>query len=624
MEKQQLYINGVAVDMPADSIKFKVESNILSDADKVMTAHSYTIVLPRTLRNDGIFKQAYIPAVNSGGDVTHTYLDASLYVDGVPMFQEGKAVLTKIDDKGYNISLVWGLVGVFDVIKEEGLKLNELASSAYWNESTMATWIKLTQYPDPTWQYNSGMSDIIYNTLDDDSKDLADAKPWAMPVVGAQEIINKIVSVYGVALDFSPWMQSEIARLYHPLNSLRSMGEDEKCTIRMLGDMVWNNNQWSLNVKQFVYDSNNDISFGSLASNINGATNGKIANNVLNTAGNHTIIYGVDAKKGVSIKSMRIRGSCELGIAFYKKYGSDEEIEVNGTWSAADSTYTIDYTFYDFKVEEGHNIFHLQAPAHGIGSVAPFQDLEVLIEVTEIEDADRGDFWCYERNYPNVSVMDYLSEILAHCGGVIVGSITKPASVKIMQLDEIAERTPTILDIQGVNTVEMSLNDLAQKNKYLHSENDDEDLPYLAEGVVFTNDNTIKVERDAFKSSFKVPRYDYIKNFSVERKEDSTKYRATWNDAGDYIAGVEDKTTYSLLCNTGQDFSRVIARNYIYYDKLAKRPKVVEVSARLTLVQLLSLDLGRPVYVPQLSRKYLVVSVESVESENYKFRMIQL
>ena len=35
MSKQQLYINDVAVDMPAEEIKLKVESNIFSDASKI-------------------------------------------------------------------------------------------------------------------------------------------------------------------------------------------------------------------------------------------------------------------------------------------------------------------------------------------------------------------------------------------------------------------------------------------------------------------------------------------------------------------------------------------------------------------------------------------------------------
>ena len=120
MRKQQLYINGKAVDMPADEIKIKVESNIFNDADKIKTAHSYNIALPRTMTNDSIFLDAFVPSADTGGKSTHRYLTASLHVDGVPLFSNGRAVLTSVDDKGYNLTLLWGILGVFDEIQWHG------------------------------------------------------------------------------------------------------------------------------------------------------------------------------------------------------------------------------------------------------------------------------------------------------------------------------------------------------------------------------------------------------------------------------------------------------------------------------------------------------------------------
>ena len=101
MSRQQLYINDVAVDMPSDTIKIKVESNLFSDASKLMTAHSYNIALPRTINNDAIFANAFVPAADTGGKYTHNYLKASLCIDGVPLFEDGKCVVDGVDDKGY-------------------------------------------------------------------------------------------------------------------------------------------------------------------------------------------------------------------------------------------------------------------------------------------------------------------------------------------------------------------------------------------------------------------------------------------------------------------------------------------------------------------------------------------
>ena len=111
MSKQQLYINGNVVDMPNEAVKIKVESNLFSDASKLMTAHSYNIALPRTINNDAIFGNAFVPSADTGGNTTHRYLSASLFMDGVPLFEGGKAVLESVDEKGYNINLFKLLFG---------------------------------------------------------------------------------------------------------------------------------------------------------------------------------------------------------------------------------------------------------------------------------------------------------------------------------------------------------------------------------------------------------------------------------------------------------------------------------------------------------------------------------
>ena len=199
MSKQQLYINGNVVDMPNEAVKIKVESNLFSDASKLMTAHSYNIALPRTMTNDSIFANAFVPAADTGGKTTHKYLKASLHMDGVPLFTDGKAVVTSVEDKGYNLTLLWGLVAIFDEIKREGLNLCDLPLSSHWDDATMSPlteWLQLPQYDAQVPQYHSGMTSEIYNTLDDESKTLANSKPWILPSVAATTILNKIRQVY--------------------------------------------------------------------------------------------------------------------------------------------------------------------------------------------------------------------------------------------------------------------------------------------------------------------------------------------------------------------------------------------------------------------------------------------
>ena len=231
MSKQQLYINGNVVDMPNEAVKIKVESNLFSDASKLMTAHSYNIALPRTINNDAIFGNAYVPAADTGGNTTHRYLSASLFMDGVPLFEGGKAVLNEVDDDGYNLNLYWGIIDMFDEIKREGLQLCDLADSAYWDDATMATWSTLAKtYASTELVYNGGMDSEIYDQLDTASKEEADVKPWTLPVVSARSIMHKISTLYSLNFDYSTEFSSRLSELFIPLTTLRTKTKDEVLT----------------------------------------------------------------------------------------------------------------------------------------------------------------------------------------------------------------------------------------------------------------------------------------------------------------------------------------------------------------------------------------------------------
>ena len=57
---------------------------------------------------------------------------------------------------------------------------------------------------------------------------------------------------------------------------------------------------------------------------------------------------------------------------------------------------------------------------------------------------------------------------------------------------------------------------------------------------------------------------------------------------------------------------------------MIERPKTIKLTMRLTVLQLLSLKMDAPVYIEQLGRSYLIVSIESDNADNYKLTLIQL
>ena len=611
MNNQQLYINDVAVDMPSESIKIKVASNLLADVDKVMTAHSYSIHLPRTMTNDNVFALAYVAGASTGNISTHCYLKASLYIDGIPLFEGGKAVLNEVDDDGYNLNLYWGLIDVFDEIKREGLQLCDLPLSSHWNEQTMATWGTLTKWylGDNPPVYNGNMNDAIYATLDDDSKAEADTKPWTMPFVFASSIMSKISAVYGLTFDYSTEFQNRMANLVHPLTTLKTICKGEKLTFEIGAQWVYGTDG-----KKYL-----------TLSIPRNANNGRFLQNAVEVVTNDVGMVDIYSRMKINVKSIKIsNATCDLRWFAVVHYASDQA--VFATQNTQTGYWEMSHEWRDVVCETRYPILSIGTDLPWSSSDTPDFSINFEIEIDEIGDVPIGNNYCYERNYPDLKVMDYISELLAHCGGCIVGKTTKQTSLRITTLDEVMSANSANYDTYGVRSITMSLDDLARRNIYSHKANDDDiggGLPdYEASGMIVTNDETLELEREAYKSSLKVPRQNLIKLWKVEKKDDSNKYKATWNNAGNYIAGYI--TTSVKVANTGQDFQSIIDAYYTNYSQLVYRPKAVELDVRLNALDLINFSFEHPIYIPQLAKSYIATSIESDKDEQYKLKLIQI
>ena len=617
---QQLFISGVAVDMPADEIKIKVDSNLFSDADKIKTAHSYNIVLPRSATNDAMFSLAFLPSSETGGTATHTYLTASLFVDDVPLFELGQAVLTSVDEKGYNVNLFWGLIGAFDEIKREGLKLNELALSSHWNEN-LEVWQLLTRNSG-TLAYVSGMDTEKYNALPSgDNKNEVALMPWSLPVVTANSILQNIVAVYGLNLDIAPDAQLRIDKLYHPLTSLNSKCKDERLNMSVKGGGTLVNGHYRLTFATIQLNSDGDIVFGNSFGYNWYASNSFIANNALFAINDNA--GRLVAKNDLTFKKISVTGDCDWGFhAILNENGDSESVAYSSVYN---NRYRINKTWENVKISRGDYIITLGSDAQGVS--VPINDIVVELELDGIDgmrvahstlSGQKNNYYPYTRNYPDIDIIKYINEILAHIGGFIEGSVTEQDAIHIRTLDSVFSNTPNNVEVQGVTKIEMSLESLAQKNIYKHKENVDNGIDYTAEGIIYTNDSTLALERTAFESHFKVPYNALIRLWQIDGDT------AKWVGKGNYICGVDNTTNPSSARNTGQDFATIISDYYVNFENVTKRPKSVEAVVRLSVLDLQSLDITSPMYIEQLGRAYLIENFESDSEQKYKFKLVQI
>lgn len=122
--KQELYIDGIAVDIDSDtSVTLNVKSNLFRDITKMTANTTYTIKLPRTAKNARIF--GYAEVVQASTTAPYQYHDCRYFRNGVEIIKNGKAVLLSVSDK-YEISVIWGINAALSKVADDSATLNTL------------------------------------------------------------------------------------------------------------------------------------------------------------------------------------------------------------------------------------------------------------------------------------------------------------------------------------------------------------------------------------------------------------------------------------------------------------------------------------------------------------------
>ena len=353
------------------------------------------------------------------------------------------------------------------------------------------------------------------------------------------------------------------------------------------------------------------------------STSVPLGSNALKLA--NTTSHAFLAKNKINAKTLKIYGQCDQqwGVEV-KDYYSAEGGRL-AQLNPSTGLYELDITLENVGYEANERIANIFAYTPNSGrnwdSLPHTLKIFVELEINEI-DFTLGSWWLPCRNYPEIGIINYLSEILAHIGGCIVGSVTKPSSIYISTFDEIMQSQSRTCQQQGTKNITMSLGQQAQKNIYKHKVNEDDGGEYIADGVIYTNDETLALERTAFDSKFKVPIRNIIRLWKIEDSSTENKKKATWDAKGDYIAGYDDWA--NIVYNTGQDFATTIANYYTNYKGIVNRPKVVEVIVKLSVLELLDFSFEHPIFIPQLGRTYLVKTLETDSNDTYKLTLVQI
>lgn len=129
MTDQQLYIDGILMDMSEDSaITLDIKSNLFRDITKMTANTTYTINLPKTAHNMAVLEFAGKPSTSSKYPfIFHT---ARYFRNGLEIIHSGRASVLSVKET-IEISIYWGLFQALATLQSSDLKLNELNCTKY-------------------------------------------------------------------------------------------------------------------------------------------------------------------------------------------------------------------------------------------------------------------------------------------------------------------------------------------------------------------------------------------------------------------------------------------------------------------------------------------------------------
>lgn len=617
MRNDLLFIDGELVDLDdSTKITLNYKSNLFTDLSKIVSNNSYTIKLPKTVRNQRVIKHADLPACST--DYPRKYHEARYIRNGVEIIPNGKAVFMSGADS-FEVALIWGNISLLSGIVGGDKTLNDLKDS--YPEYYTIWKREFSNYQDSA---NFIMADMNMGVRNYDSKN------YVHPCVRAGWILERISQDSGINFLFpNNIMDSLINRLLVPMLTKKGKGED-------------NNNQFGVTG---VYD--------------NGSLDGYVLtvllqdyykNNYLEIVGSRDGLYaGVKILKNNT--KIHIRGRMFFNfvraempnprfVAYKVVDGAAEEVFSVSYISLErkgdrDWFVSFEYDDYTTLLDAGDVIYFAFADTgfftNSWGGTAIVIGLLAFIEDTNVfEDGVSDGYYPIISNLPSVKQIDFLKALSAMSGTFAV--VKNDTTIQFVSMDEVISNKSKAIDWtrkvvasyqdNKPKTISFSLDGFAQKNIYKWK--DDSSVSGSYDGYIYVNDETIEVSKDSVTLSFAatdirvdkayIPIYEYGDNDEVGKlgKVDP-RILLEINNNG------KSKATFS-----GLGWSALLSKNYQSYQKVVRNPVIITEKIEISDIDLKELDVTVPVYLGQYGRYYALISVKAEDMGVCECKLLQL
>lgn len=629
MRDEMLFIDGELVDLDEDTkITLNIKSNLFTDLSKIVSNNSYTIKLPKTVRNQRIIEHADLPACNT--DYSRKYHQGRYFRNGVEIISDAKVVLISVSDS-IEMAMTWGNSTAFQDLVDADYSLNDLIEV---NDSGIARYL--------IWK-NWGENDrnfpyVNYGFRSDESQ------VWYHPAVSLEKILGYISEDFGVAFDWPSEKEHILSDLFIPIvNRHPSEAYSEYCSITVEIDGVYFDNAehvslYFKNATDRSYYGNMVQVGGIVGSNIVTAYHSYIRNSVPKISGNFEVL---------------VRSSSEPSTALFEVYNYN----FDGTGSNLDSSTVLEVSpfsmenmnngtyklVFDFTDEQSSLLStewsypYIKFGIKNIGDVNNVVSISGNVKIKNIEEqilmqeyldeamdkSANGRFWIIP-NLPDVKVIDFI-KIVSSLMGVFASSTEKNV-LRFITIDKLISKenaydwtkrvVASYLDNKPMQ-ISYTLDGFAQKNIYKWQ--DDDSIRGNYDGYLIVENSTIADEAEVIEIPFSPTNMvGGIANIPLYTYNDETGLQ--YNNVEQRLLRYDGNRGVF----TGLDWGTILAENYQSYQKIIRKPVIINEKIEISDIELKELDVTIPVYLAQYGRYYAIISIKAENTGICECELLQL
>lgn len=601
---RQLIINGTLMDLLDNTrITLEYSSNIFEDPGKLSLTRSYTIKLPKTVTNTKVFDDPGNPGHAS--TMLRKYVSARYIQEGIDMIGLASAYLLKTTEEHYEVALVQSSMEALQALSQSKATLNDLAD-----------------LPLLPWLNENGRLSPDYNGSEEDGalfayyeSGLGSALPSntgtsTHPAMRLGTLLDKIFTQSGVKYEIASQTAAiALSNIYllaapnHKPNAAMDM-EAGSTAGSVRYDRSWNSlylddftEGWQPALNQFYGSSRSQI--------------------YSRWAGKYRLIINLKAPTSVSLSGVTLR----MNVAAINTHSTSGVME---EWSFDNNIVQADI---EIDLEENSSyyleLYGYSGANFSFSAADSSKPLLTAYQIHDTIDPSKDNRFPLEGNLPDISQWDFVKNCLALVG---LSAFVKGDKLVLHDYSHVFDKSKAVDwsdKLRGArqglpDAVSYTLQNWAKKNLIKYEEN--EDIKSESGVELIVTDETLKDSRDIISLAFQPSIGNQALHYKIN------------NDGGADDEDIEPRIFTLSLGMKGRElyFGKTLqsknlkSQYYAQLQKVVSNPVVISADIALTEIDLIELDLSRPVYLETFGHYYSINTIKTSDSGVSKVELTQI